>query len=842
MATDVAAAQRRIIRRPRLTSMLDESAARIRLLIAPAGYGKTTLAREWLGEPERRAVWYRGGPASADVAALAAGIAEASSEIIPGAGKRMRDRVRATGHPEEDVDILAELFAEDVQEWPSDAWLAFDDYQFAMESAASERFVDLLTQQTPIQMLMTSRRRPSWATARRLLYGEILEIDRRALAMEDDEAQAVLGGENESTKALIARVRGWPAVLGLAALTAKFVLPSEDLPAALHTFFAEELFNAVGPSARRELPVLALAPSISDELVSFVFGAERSRDIISTGTRLGILTVEEPTNLSIHPLLRDFLQGQLSSDFSAAEHAERMTEYYLGLSQWDDAYEVASRASLRSLLERTIASGLDPMLSEGRLPTLHRWIESAFAAHVDAPILDLAESELAFRRGEHERAYALASQAALRLGDSDLSARAHVRAGHSALLASNERVGLDHFRLARTMARSSERRRETLVGLYFAASELDAPDAEAAFDELETSEEHTPDGVLRLEVLRLTRATRGSGVLETLKGAVPKLHLADRATDPLGLTAFLHMLATCLNLAARYDDALDVAEHQLEVASEYRLELPVVHAQLNRAISQLGLQNFQRSARALDEIRRRLPPSGDAYLEAAIRAIACRCLTTRHRFNEAVSLTDDQGELISSPPVRAEYLSCRALALACAGNWQDARALIEQARVIFPRSIELRVFSECVKAITSTQTADGLARTHSKKAWHAARETGNFDSLVCSYRAEPKILGTLVSDPGCRVEVAQLLARTRDHELAQEFGVSVKPPPRSSVESLTRREVDVLRELEQGSSNREIAQRLFISEATVKVHLRHIYEKLGVRTRAELLARRARQP
>jgi LuxR family transcriptional regulator, maltose regulon positive regulatory protein len=838
MAVEVGAAQRRIIRRPRLTSMLDDSSARIRLLIAPAGYGKTTLAREWLGEPERQDVWYRGGPASADVAALAAGIAEAASEIVPDAGKRMRDRLRATGHPEEDVDILADLFAEDVQAWPPDAWLTVDDYHFAMDSVASERFVDLLTQQTPIQMLITSRRRPSWATARRILYGEILEIDRRALAMEDAEARALLGHENESTEALIARVRGWPAVLGLAALTAKFVLPADDLPAALHTFFAEELFNAVDPSARRELAVLALAPMVSDELVSFVFGAERSKDIVATGHRLGILTVEKPANLSIHPLLRDFLQGHLSSDLNADAHAERMTEYYLALGQWDYAYEVAYRASLRSVVERTIESGLDPLLSEGRLPTLHRWVESAFAAHIDAPILDLAESELAFRRGEHERAYVLASQAALRLGDSDLSARAHVRAGHSALLASNERVGLDHFRLARTMARSWERRRETLVGLYFAASELDVPDAISALDELEAAEEHTPDGILRLEALRLTRAARGGGVLETLQAALPKLHLADRATDPLGLTAFLHMLATCLNLAARYDDALDVAEHQLKVASEYRLELPVVHAQLNRAISHLGLQNFQRSTRALDEIRRQLPPSGDAYLEGAIRAIACRCLTTRQRFNEAVALTDDQGEMISSPPVRAEYLSCRALALACAGDGQDALALLEEARAIFSRSIELQVFSECVKAITSIQTADGSESAHSKKAWDAARETGNFDSLVCSYRAEPRILATLVGDPACRVEVIQLLTRTRDHVLAQEFGISVKPSSRSGVESLTGREVDVLQELEQGSSNREIAQRLFISEATVKVHLRHIYEKLGVRTRAELLARR----
>jgi LuxR family transcriptional regulator, maltose regulon positive regulatory protein len=158
MAVEVGAARRRIIRRPRLTAMLDGSSSQIRMLIAPAGYGKTTLAREWLGEAERQDVWYRGGPATADVAALAAGVAEAVSGVVPDAGKRMRERIRATGHPEEDVDILAELFAEDVQDWPQDAWLAIDDYQFAMESAASERFVDLLTQLTPIQMLVTSRR------------------------------------------------------------------------------------------------------------------------------------------------------------------------------------------------------------------------------------------------------------------------------------------------------------------------------------------------------------------------------------------------------------------------------------------------------------------------------------------------------------------------------------------------------------------------------------------------------------------------------------------------------------------------------------------------------------
>jgi len=57
------------------------------------------------------------------------------------------------------------------------------------------------------------------------------------------------------------------------------------------------------------------------------------------------------------------------------------------------------------------------------------------------------------------------------------------------------------------------------------------------------------------------------------------------------------------------------------------------------------------------------------------------------------------------------------------------------------------------------------------------------------------------------------------------------PPP------LTRKEIEVLVHLAQGRSNREIAEGLYVTPATVKTHLGHIYAKLGVATRREALAR-----
>ncbi len=55
-------------------------------------------------------------------------------------------------------------------------------------------------------------------------------------------------------------------------------------------------------------------------------------------------------------------------------------------------------------------------------------------------------------------------------------------------------------------------------------------------------------------------------------------------------------------------------------------------------------------------------------------------------------------------------------------------------------------------------------------------------------------------------------------------------------EALTEREVEVLREIANGNRNRHIAEKLFISEQTVKVHIKHIMEKLGAADRTEAVA------
>src|SRR5919109_710626 len=160
---EISAGRPHIIERPRLTRLLDETSARMIMLVAPAGYGKTTLARQWLAN--RTHAWYQGGASSADVAALALGLADAADYLVPDAGRRLREWLPTSREPAQEVDVIAQFLTEDLEAWPDEAWFVIDDYHL-LSSEAAEDLMRRLFASCERRLLLTSRQRPSWSTAR----------------------------------------------------------------------------------------------------------------------------------------------------------------------------------------------------------------------------------------------------------------------------------------------------------------------------------------------------------------------------------------------------------------------------------------------------------------------------------------------------------------------------------------------------------------------------------------------------------------------------------------------------------------------------------------------------
>ena len=73
----------------------------------------------------------------------------------------------------------------------------------------------------------------------------------------------------------------------------------------------------------------------------------------------------------------------------------------------------------------------------------------------------------------------------------------------------------------------------------------------------------------------------------------------------------------------------------------------------------------------------------------------------------------------------------------------------------------------------------------------------------------------------------------------RQLGRSVFTRPQPLIESLSKRELEVLHLIAQGLSNQAIGERLFLALDTVKGHNRHIFNKLQVQRRTEAVARAA---
>lgn len=116
-------------------------------------------------------------------------------------------------------------------------------------------------------------------------------------------------------------------------------------------------------------------------------------------------------------------------------------------------------------------------------------------------------------------------------------------------------------------------------------------------------------------------------------------------------------------------------------------------------------------------------------------------------------------------------------------------------------------------------------------------EVGNVDSFVVAYRGYPVLLDMLARDSRLHEPLGAIVENARDWALTKATELGKIASGKRLRTPLSHREEEVLGLIAHGLTNKEIASTLFISEATVKVHVRHVLEKLGVRTRTEAALR-----
>jgi DNA-binding CsgD family transcriptional regulator/tetratricopeptide (TPR) repeat protein len=821
--------RRRIIERPRLIRALDRSEARVRMLVADSGWGKTTLAEQWAAREGSRVGWYRARRSAADVSVVARGLVAAADEIVPGAGSRLLQRLSVTADPEREATLLAEMLAEDLEDWPSDGWIVIDDYQHLAASTASEAFVETVVSRSTVQLLVAADTRPAWASPTAVLSGEVLEVPEVALAMTADEVNQVL----RDTKAalgpgLIALARGWPALVGLAGMTPDAQQPDAALPDALYEFFADELWCGLEPTVRTGLAILAEMPLVDRELAITILGEERADEVCDEAMRLGILD-ERAGYLEFHPLAAAFFERKMPGYLPNV--VRRASAHYRGRGELDAAFDLTERAGAPTDVDMFVSESMEELLNRARLPTLEQWVFRAGTRVGETGTLLLAQAEIALRRGRHLAAQAL-SERVLREDDKSLMYRAYLAGAKAAHVGGREKAAMAFFLNAERAAPDEDARRGVKWGELTAAIDLELDRSHDLFHDLETTATHELDATESIQTAdkRLLIGLR-FGSIPNLSEAKRVAELLPSVADPVLRCSFGSTFSCALNLAAEYTHALRVATTMIEDATECRVGFALSYGYLMRGAALAGLRHFDEAHVALSESLEHAFSCADTFAQQAVYAGRVRAFLQEARIAEACALEPpDLSE--SLPAMRGEVWGSRALALACLGRLEEAQACVREFRGK-TRAVEPRMLTYAVASVIALKARDPASKGILRDFVATASSAGGVDFIVTAYRANPDLLAAVLRDPVTAEGAGYVVSRASDRGLVDSLGIDLLATV-DPASFLTRREREVYELLCEGFGNAEMARRLFISPATVKVHVRHVYDKLGIRSRTAL--------
>jgi LuxR family maltose regulon positive regulatory protein len=830
--------RRRIIKRPRLTRLLDESNARLILMVAPAGYGKTTLARQWLALGPRRHAWYTATAPSADVSALALGLGRVLETVVPGPAERMRQRLLAVPASEEEPELVAEILADSASAWPDEAWLVVDDYYHIGVSPIADAFFARLVQVSGIRLVLTSRTQPAWASARSTTYGEVAVLGAGELALTPTESAAVLGTRcDESLSKLLEATKGWPVVTGLAAVAGGSVVPELPSAEALYDFFAVEVFNTASLETRTLLCRLAFASTPTLDLARRLTNLGTVDRLLEEAERLGLVE-RERAELCLHPLLRDFLKARFA-ECPAEEREEALvllTGHLQAEHAWDDLFELVKHDPTAARLDALIAVALRELVTEGRLGTLVAWCDFAEQRGIETPSIQLAIAEASLLQGKLEATLLLARGAALALGDDHgLAARAWIVVGWSANFLDYFEQSLPAFARAKRVAQSEADRLEALWGEFNSLRMLGRMDAEAALAELEPVSGAGIDGALRYASAVCIVAEPNGGLEKAVEQTLPLVPLLGKATSPGVKTNFLNILGRLLVGQARYDEAAAQFKDAYDLGESLGLRFVLQNVLVGLAGAELGRRRFGLATRLLARAEAEAHACSDVHNLVECEIVRIRLLLSLGAPSDALKHCLGPLERPASRIQRGELAAVKSVAAACAGDLDGCEAFLEEADR-HSWGTQGLVLCACGRLIAEV-ARKGDVSDEARAAVEAVKSSGWIDPLITACRASPAIVPLLVSDRSFAPLLVSALERSGDRNLlghGQRFeGLerTLQGP------KLSAREDAVLALLCQGLSNKDIGRALFISDVTVKVHLRHIYRKLGVRTRLEAVAR-----
>jgi LuxR family transcriptional regulator, maltose regulon positive regulatory protein len=377
------------VRRSLLIERLERGdPCRIVSVVAPAGYGKTTLLSQWAERKGQAFAWVSVEEPDNDPKVLLTYVAEALNEVEP-IGERVFAALASPGSsvPGSVVPRLGSAFSS----MTSPVVLVVDDVH-VLRNSECRGALSVLADHVPggSRLVLAGRDEPPLRTARLRAEGRILEIGARDLSLTLGEALSLLRGagvmlgEGEAAE-LHQRTEGWPAGLYLAALYLREGGPSADPVASfgggdplVREYMESEFLARIPRRQRAFLTQTAVLERMCGPLCEAVVDMAGTATMLEDLARSNLLLVPLDRRgewYRYHHLFRDMLLAELQRREPGLMPAlqRRAACWCLRNGLPEEALEYSIAAGDVSAAAR-LAGGLGiPAYRQGRVTTVQRW-------------------------------------------------------------------------------------------------------------------------------------------------------------------------------------------------------------------------------------------------------------------------------------------------------------------------------------------------------------------------------------------------------------------------------------------------------------------------------------
>jgi LuxR family maltose regulon positive regulatory protein len=893
------------VARPELLARLQQDlTCKLILVSAPAGFGKTTLVSQWLGDfglsrasfnPKSKignpkSCWLSLDEADNDPALFLRYVVAALRTHFPAAGANtllLSSLLQLPPAPHLAATLLGDLVA-----LPEECVLVLDDYHCITQAVIHQLLTRVLEHLPPhIHLCLISRIEPPLPLARLRVQQQLCEIRAADLCFSDAETQTFLAQALERTPdaatvaALQMQTEGWITGLQLATLSlrrgadeAAFVKAFAGSNRYVMDYLMEEVFRRQSPAVQLFLVRTASLNRFCAPLCAAIMGdaplpsdslcAAQAMIVDLTQANLFLIPLDDRGEwYRYHHLFQEMLRRRLPDTASPAEIAalHRQASVWLAQHGWiEEALQQALAGGDALAAAQLVEQHWHAVLNRQDLPTLKRWLALLPPELAQRrPALLIAQAWLANAQGRMAEIPPLAQQAEAGLA----SVAAELDEQAEQLL----RADLDAVRMLAAFAQ--------------AYTPADSPPLlEAARRALSS----TP--VAHTYIYSSIMICTGYGYLlggqpqQALRFLQEKLEQTPHQTDLFRvrllfmvsliqlhtghLSESLQTLRGWITIAARNDFAFDLGW-------AYRL-LGLIHYEWNE------LAEAQRHFAALVE----LGPAASAFAVLDGRFGLALIQQAQGQAEQAQAQVDSAFALsaaLRQDGQQNEIRSFQAHLLLCQGDIAAATRQMERVTLLHPpglmNKVEIPHLTQARLLIAQASAASLQAAGALLHELQAAAETHHngwrmveilaLKALMHQAQGQSEqALATLVramalakaggfirtwvdlGPPMARL-LYQLAARGVETDYLGRVLAAFPPVADAAdaaqhirraaqahlIEPLTERESEILLHLQQARPNKAIARALNISALTVKKHTIHLYQKLGVQSRQQAVAR-----